>query len=175
LQLPVAGRVFWKQGGRRSCLGPLAGLEKQRTQYDAAVKALADGQRTRLVLVARAQKSRCAKRPAPMANWRPLASLAVPDRQRNCCPRARRRSIRSPKQFTDASKRPLAAMPDELRALPRMTCPETVQPRRTRRLRQLLVEQRPNAGDGGRAGRASRAGPFDLVDDIAADGMGWSC
>ena len=33
------------------------GLEKQRTQYQAAVEALADGQRTRLILVARAQKA----------------------------------------------------------------------------------------------------------------------
>lgn len=35
--------------------GPLAGLEKQRAQYKAAVQALADPGRTRLVLVARAQ------------------------------------------------------------------------------------------------------------------------
>jgi arsenite-transporting ATPase len=43
--------------GDASCLGPLAGLEKQRTQYKAAVEALADPQRTRLVLVARAQRA----------------------------------------------------------------------------------------------------------------------
>jgi arsenite-transporting ATPase len=35
----------------------LAGLEKQRTQYKAAIEALGDAQRTRLVLVARAQPS----------------------------------------------------------------------------------------------------------------------
>jgi arsenite-transporting ATPase len=38
-------------------LGPLAGLEKQREQYKAAVDALADANRTRLILVARAQQS----------------------------------------------------------------------------------------------------------------------
>ncbi len=58
LQLPVAWSGFLEAGkGDASCLGPLAGLEKQRTQYQAAVEALADGQRTRLILVARAQNS----------------------------------------------------------------------------------------------------------------------
>ncbi|EMR4172421.1 arsenical pump-driving ATPase, partial [Pseudomonas aeruginosa] len=43
--------------GDASCLGPLAGLEKQRSQYREAVAALADPQRTRLVLVTRAQRA----------------------------------------------------------------------------------------------------------------------
>lgn len=44
-----------------SCLGPLAGLEKQRVVYANAVAALADGQRTTLVLVSRAQKAALAE------------------------------------------------------------------------------------------------------------------
>jgi arsenite-transporting ATPase len=56
LQLPGAWSGFLEDGkGDASCLGPLAGLEKQRTQYKAAVDALADPKKTRLVLVARAQ------------------------------------------------------------------------------------------------------------------------
>jgi arsenite/tail-anchored protein-transporting ATPase len=56
LQLPGAWSGFLDHGkGDASCLGPLAGLEKQRVQYKAAVDALADAQRTRLVLVARPQ------------------------------------------------------------------------------------------------------------------------
>ncbi len=56
LQLPGAWNSFLEAGkGDASCLGPLAGLEKQRAQYRAAVDALADPDRTRLVLVARAQ------------------------------------------------------------------------------------------------------------------------
>ncbi len=56
LQLPGAWSGFLEAGaGDASCLGPLAGLEKQRAQYRAAVAALADPARTRLVLVARAQ------------------------------------------------------------------------------------------------------------------------
>ncbi|AMK75581.1 arsenite efflux ATP-binding protein ArsA [Methylomonas methanica] len=58
LQLPGAWSGFLEQGkGDASCLGPLAGLEKQRSQYKAAVAALADPQRSRLILVARAQQS----------------------------------------------------------------------------------------------------------------------
>ncbi|MFU1546870.1 arsenical pump-driving ATPase [Aeromonas veronii] len=58
LQLPGAWSEFLEQGkGDASCLGPLAGLEKQRSQYSDAVAALADAARTRLVLVARAQQA----------------------------------------------------------------------------------------------------------------------
>ena len=56
LQLPGAWSGFLDEGkGDASCLGPLAGLEKQRSQYKAAVEALDDPQRSRLILVARAQ------------------------------------------------------------------------------------------------------------------------
>lgn len=56
LQLPGAWSDFLEADkGDASCLGPLAGLDKQRAQYKAAVEALAGVQRTRLVLVARAQ------------------------------------------------------------------------------------------------------------------------
>ena len=58
LQLPGAWSDFLVEGkGDASCLGPLAGLEKQRDQYRAAVAALSDPARTRLVLVAHAQQS----------------------------------------------------------------------------------------------------------------------
>ncbi len=58
LQLPGAWSGFLDAGkGDASCLGPLAGLEKQRSQYKTAVDALADPQRTRMVLVARAQQA----------------------------------------------------------------------------------------------------------------------
>ncbi|MEZ5152920.1 arsenical pump-driving ATPase [Rhodococcus zopfii] len=58
LQLPGSWTDFLDDGkGDASCLGPLSGLEKQRTVYAGAVDALADPQRTRLVLVARPQRS----------------------------------------------------------------------------------------------------------------------
>jgi arsenite/tail-anchored protein-transporting ATPase len=56
LQLPGAWTGFLESGrGDASCLGPLAGLDKQRARYKAAVDALSDPTRTRLVLVARPQ------------------------------------------------------------------------------------------------------------------------
>lgn len=58
LQLPGSWTDFLQAGkGDASCLGPLAGLDKQRSTYAAAVDALKDPARTRLVLVARAQTS----------------------------------------------------------------------------------------------------------------------
>ncbi len=58
LQLPGAWSGFLEAGkGDASCLGPLAGLEKHRSQYSAAVNALADPALTRLVLVTRAQQA----------------------------------------------------------------------------------------------------------------------
>ncbi|MFN2352095.1 MAG: arsenical pump-driving ATPase [Kiritimatiellia bacterium] len=58
LSLPNAwsGFLDTNQSGT-SCLGPLAGLEKQHRQYKAAVDALADGVATTLVLVSRPQNA----------------------------------------------------------------------------------------------------------------------
>lgn len=57
LQLPGAWTDFLQTGGDASCLGPLSGLEKHRATYAAAVQALTNPDLTRLVLVARAQRS----------------------------------------------------------------------------------------------------------------------
>lgn len=58
LQLPGQWSDFLARGrGDASCLGPMSGLDEQKVTYAAAVSALADPARTRLVLVARAQRS----------------------------------------------------------------------------------------------------------------------
>jgi arsenite-transporting ATPase len=58
LQLPGAWSGFLEEGkGDASCLGPLAGLEKQRGRYAAAVGRLSDAETTRLILVARPRQS----------------------------------------------------------------------------------------------------------------------
>lgn len=57
LQLPGSWTEFLSTGGDASCLGPLAGLDKHRATYAAAVDALTDPARTRLILVARPQVS----------------------------------------------------------------------------------------------------------------------
>jgi arsenite-transporting ATPase len=62
LQLPGAWSGFLQAGkGDASCLGPLAGLEKQRVRYAAAVERLSDGKITRLILVARPHRSALAE------------------------------------------------------------------------------------------------------------------
>jgi len=62
LQLPGSWTDFLNEGkGDASCLGPLAGLERQRSTYAGAVAALGDPTRTRLVLVTRAQRAAVAE------------------------------------------------------------------------------------------------------------------
>ncbi len=58
LSLPGAWTGFLASSTTgNSCLGPLAGLAKQRVVYESAVASLADGGRTTLVLVSRDQKA----------------------------------------------------------------------------------------------------------------------
>jgi arsenite-transporting ATPase len=58
MTLPTAWTGFLDNNtSGTSCLGPLAGLQKQRAIYERSVAALADGARTTLVLVSRPQKA----------------------------------------------------------------------------------------------------------------------
>ena len=58
MTLPTAWTGFLENNtSGTSCLGPLAGLQKQRAIYESSVAALADGTRTTLVLVSRPQKA----------------------------------------------------------------------------------------------------------------------
>ncbi len=61
LKLPGEWSGFLETGGDASCLGPLAGLEKQRARYAAAVDSLSDAARTRLILVTRPRVSSLAE------------------------------------------------------------------------------------------------------------------
>jgi len=62
LSLPGAWTGFLSSSTTgNSCLGPLAGLEKQRGVYEHAVASLADGAGTTLVLVSRAQRAALAE------------------------------------------------------------------------------------------------------------------
>jgi len=62
LQLPGSWTDFLAAGkGDASCLGPLSGLDKQKTVYARAVDALKDPAQTRMVLVGRPQASALAE------------------------------------------------------------------------------------------------------------------
>ncbi len=176
LQLPGAWNGFLEAGkGDASCLGPLAGLEKQRAQYKAAVDALADEARTRLILVARAQQATLRE---VARTHEELASIGLSQQYL---------VINGILPVSEADKDPLAAaiyqreqealkaIPDALKALPRdevMLKPFNlvgVEP-----LRQLLVEH-PRMQE-----EANVVAPFELdvfslselVDEIAQDGHG---
>ena len=174
LQLPVAWSGFLEAGkGDASCLGPLAGLEKQRAQYDAAVQALADGQRTRLILVARAQNS--ALREAARTHGE-LATIGLtqqflivngllPEEEAVLDPLA--------KAIYGREQAALAAMPDALCKLPRDDVP--LKPFNLvglAALRQLLAETAPQPDEAGEPVALRAPDLSDLVDDIAADGHG---
>ena len=79
LQLPTAWSGFLQQStAGASCLGPLAGLEKQRAQYAAAVEQLANPQMTKIVLVSRPQHTALAE---AARTSRELAQLGVHNQQ----------------------------------------------------------------------------------------------
>lgn len=79
LKLPGAWSGFLEAGtGDASCLGPLAGLEKQRARYAAAVERLADGGTTRLILVARPRRSALAE---AARTSRELAAIGIRNQQ----------------------------------------------------------------------------------------------
>ena len=175
LQLPVAWSGFLEAGkGDASCLGPLAGLEKQRAQYNAAVQALADGQRTRLVLVARAQSS--ALREAARTHGE-LAAIGLTQQFliiNGLLPKEEAALDPLAKAIYEREQAALAAMPDALRMLPRNDVP--LKPFNLvglDALRQLLVETAPQL-DAAMAEPVELHAPSlsDLVDDIAAEGHG---
>jgi arsenite-transporting ATPase len=58
LSLPAAWSGYLRSNpGAVSCLGPLGGLQAQKSLYEAAVRALTDASRTTLVLVARPERA----------------------------------------------------------------------------------------------------------------------
>ena len=79
LKLPGAWSGFLEEGkGDASCLGPLAGLEKQRDKYAAAVDRLSDGDTTRMILVARPRQSALNE---VARTSRELASIGIKNQQ----------------------------------------------------------------------------------------------
>ena len=124
LQLPGAWSGFLENGqGDASCLGPLAGLEKQRTRYKAAVDALSDPLRTRLILVARAQISTLRE-----ANRTHEELAAIGLKQQYLVINGVLSQIDTQGDvlalaITRREQAAVAAMPDALRALPSDTIP----------------------------------------------------
>jgi len=120
LQLPGAWTGFLDAGkGDASCLGPLVGLEKQRAQYQAAVAALSDSARTRLILVARAQSTTLRE---AARTHRELAAIGLRNQYlliNAVLPAAAGEDDPLAQAIIRREQAALADIPEELKALPR--------------------------------------------------------
>ncbi len=175
LQLPGAWSGFLEAGkGDASCLGPLAGLEKQRSQYKAAVEALADPLRTRLILVARAQAATLRE---VARTHQELAAIGLTQQylvingvlaEQDTASDALAQAIHQREQAA------LAAIPSELQALPRdMLRLKPFNLVGLAALQQLLTDSQPSPDSAPSAASTLPAPSLaDLVDGIAADGHG---
>lgn len=175
LQLPGAWSDFLEEGkGNASCLGPLAGLEKQRVQYKAAVDALADSKRTRLILVARAQQATLRE---VARTQEELTAIGLTNQFlviNGLLPQSETVRDNLAVAIFQREQKTLAAMPAILKLLPRDHI--TLKPFNLvglAALRQLLMDQLTADED---SGATHRAIPFPglsgLVDEIAKDGCG---
>ena len=175
LQLPGAWSGFLENGkGDASCLGPLAGLEKQRSQYKAAVEALADAKRTRLILVARAQPATLRE---VARTHEELAAIGLSDQYliiNGILPHLETISDPLAAAIHDREQAALATVPAVLQALP---CDQVMlKPFNLvglSALRQLLVEtprQTPVCMDS--VTELAEPNLTELIDEIAGSGHG---
>ena len=123
LQLPGSWTGYLEAGkGDASCLGPLSGLDKQRTAYAGAVAALADPALTRMGLVCRAQASTIAEAERTRGE---LAGIGIGDMR--LVINATMPDTGSPDPLAQAvlrrEREALAALPAALAALPRDVVP----------------------------------------------------
>jgi arsenite-transporting ATPase len=119
LELPAAWTGFLEANvGGTSCLGPLAGLKAQQALYAASRAALVDGERTVLVLVARAERSALTE---AERTRRELEALGVRRQELvlNGLFRARDRSDPVAVAMQRRGEAALSAMPEGLRGLAR--------------------------------------------------------
>ncbi len=123
MTLPTAWTGFLETNtSGTSCLGPLAGLEKQRSLYENSVAALADAVQTTLVLVSRPQEASLTE---AQRTSQELAALGVRNQRlilngvfRACCPEDRA-AVALERRGTSA----LAARRDFLKDLPVLEVP----------------------------------------------------
>ena len=175
LQLPGAWNDFLQAGqGDASCLGPLAGLDKQREQYAAAVAALADPQRTRLILVARAQAATLRE---VARTHEELAAIGLGQQHlviNGVLPATETSGDPLAAAVQRREQAAIAAMPEALRDLPCEQIPlKAFDLVGLDALRQLLDTTTPGTSQTLHAEPALQAPSLaELVDEIAANGHG---
>lgn len=175
LQLPGAWSGFLADGkGDASCLGPLAGLEKQRAQYQAALDALADPLRTRMVLVARAQAATLREAARTQVE---LAAIGLPRQYlviNGVLPAAEAQLDGLALAIFEREQAALADLPANLKPLPRdVISLKSFNLVGLAALRGLFNDSAVPAADGGDATLDFAAPALSpLVDEIALDGHG---
>jgi arsenite-transporting ATPase len=176
LQLPAAWTGFLETNERgASCLGPASALKTQQARYEAAVAALADPQRTTVILVARPDRGALTEAARTAGE---LAELALRNQRLlvNGMFRASDPSDPLAAALEARGRAALGAMPTVLQGLPRIDIP--LQPYNivgVAALRRLANPQAPLLQPTAPVGELSgvELPSLDgLVDEIAAAGHG---
>ena len=172
LQLPAAWHTFIETNmGGTSCLGPLAGLKSQQALYAATLKNLQDGDRTRVVLVARPEASSLIEAERARAE---LAALGISEQHLvlNGVFRATVRDDTVAVTLEARGAQALAGMPDALAPLPRTEIP--LLPVSTTGLPGLRAVLDPTLVRAVPATAAATQLPAfgQLIDELAATGRG---
>jgi arsenite-transporting ATPase len=175
LQLPGAWSGFLETGkGDASCLGPLAGLDKQREKYKGAVEALGDASQTRMVLVTRAQRASLVE---VARTHEELTAIGITRHHlvvNGVFPSTAIEGDALAAAIASREQAALDAMPSALKTLPRdevgLKPFNLVGVSTLRALLTDAVSDRPGPSDGT---QVSAGASLDaLVDEIAADGHG---
>lgn len=183
LQLPGSWTDFLNEGkGDASCLGPLAGLEKQREQYAHAVATLGDPDRTRLVLVSRAQPSALRELGRTFTELSDIGIHAANVVINGVLPEARGEQPELDAAIRRRESEAIAAIPAEVSELPRDII--TLRPENIVTLAALRYLLEPASTEAGAVEEAVAQEPvtvpelpdavtlLDLVDEIEAPGHG---
>jgi len=174
LSLPAAWTAFIDQNTTgTSCLGPLAGLERQRETYAESLAALTDPSRTTLVLVARPEPTALAEAA------RTSAELADAGMSRqflalNGVFRARDENDPIAQALERQQSGALRVMPESLRVLPRTEVPlHAFAPVGVDALARVLEPGRDEAPSASGSAPALSGMPLaELVDLFETDGHG---
>ncbi len=176
LSLPSAWTGFIESNMTgTSCLGPLAGLQKQQALYEASAKGLRDPELTTLVLVTRPESASLAEAERSRAE---LAELGVTNQHVivNGFFEASDSADDVAAAMADRMRRALAEMPEGLSALPRTTVPlRAVNMVGVPALRSLLSGQNgpiPQDSPDHAAAVPNQSDLLALVDELAECGHG---
>jgi arsenite-transporting ATPase len=176
LQLPSAWSDFLENNpAGASCLGPLAGLEKQRQRYAQAVSGLGNAEQTTLVLVARPQPSALAEAARTSIE---LASLGIANQRLilNGVMSDTGSSDPLAQAWISRERHAMARMPDSLAGLP--TTRVALQPRNLVGVEALRALLHPASTLGTAAPRPEKSTPLELpplarlIDQLEAEGQG---